>query len=60
MGSYVAKKNKGAVVLATNHYTAEGPKMKPALILDYKNKSGVDNMDKCLAEYTTNRLIDGI
>ena len=40
------------------HYTAkgEGPKKKPVLILDYnKNKGGADNMDKCLAEYSTKR-----
>ena len=49
----MSKKNKGVVVLSTNHYTAEVPK-KPALILNYyKSKS---NMDKCLAEYSTNRL----
>ena len=59
MCSYVAKKNKSVLVLARIHYTPEvvGPKKKPVLILDYnKHKGGVDNMDKCLAEYSSNRL----
>lgn len=58
MCSYVPKKNKSVVVLSTMHYTTEveGPKKKPLMILDYnKTKGGVDNMDKCLAEYSTKR-----
>uniref|UniRef100_A0A182RWX3 PiggyBac transposable element-derived protein domain-containing protein n=1 Tax=Anopheles funestus TaxID=62324 RepID=A0A182RWX3_ANOFN len=40
------------------HYDTEtqGPKKKPTMIVDYnKFKGGVDNMDKCLGEYTTKR-----
>ena len=58
MCSYVSNKKKAVVVLSTMPYTSEveGPKQKPALIFDYnKNKGGVDNMDICLAEYSTNR-----
>lgn len=58
MCSYVPKKNKAVVMLSTCHDTTEtaGPKRKPLLILDYnKHKGGVDNMDKCLTEYSTKR-----
>lgn len=58
MCSYVPKKNKAVVMLSTTHYTSEtsGPKKKPLLILDYnKTKGGVDNMDKCLSEFSTKR-----
>ena len=58
MCSYVPKKTKAVLVLSTMHYTpeVEGPKNKSVLILDYKkNKDGVDNMDKCLAEYSSKR-----
>lgn len=52
------KKNKSVVLLSTSHYNIEieGPKRKPIMILDYnKSKGGVDNMDKCLGEYSTKR-----
>lgn len=58
MCSYVPKKNKSVVLLSTSHYNIEieGPKRKPIMILDYnKSKGGVDNMDKCLGEYSTKR-----
>uniref|UniRef100_A0A182XQ41 PiggyBac transposable element-derived protein domain-containing protein n=1 Tax=Anopheles quadriannulatus TaxID=34691 RepID=A0A182XQ41_ANOQN len=56
--SYIPKKNKSVVMLSTMHYDkdVQGPKEKPAMIIDYnKFKGGVDNMDKCLSEYSTKR-----
>ncbi|XP_047534335.1 piggyBac transposable element-derived protein 1-like [Vanessa atalanta] len=58
--SYVPKKKKAVIMLSSMHMSPviESYKetAKPEIILYYnKTKSGVDNMDKLLAEYTVKR-----
>lgn len=58
--SYVPKKNKAVIMLSSMHMSpvieSNKETAKPDIILYYnKTKSGVDNMDKLLAEYTVKR-----
>ncbi|CAK1594994.1 unnamed protein product [Parnassius mnemosyne] len=58
--SYVPKKNKAVIMLSSLHMSpiiqSNKETAKPEIILYYnKTKSGVNNMDKLLAEYTVKR-----
>lgn len=58
--SYVPKKNKAVIMLSSMHMSpvieSEKESSKPEIILYYnQTKSGVDNMDKLLGEYTVKR-----
>lgn len=56
--SYCPKKNKAIVMLSSMHHDAaiseDHPAKKPDIILTYnETKSGVDNLDKLVREYST-------
>ena len=56
--SYVPKKNKAVILLSTQHHdkVLAGNKMKPEIILHYnQTKSGVDNLDHLITNYTCKR-----
>ncbi|XP_045548092.1 piggyBac transposable element-derived protein 4-like, partial [Salmo salar] len=57
--SYLPKRNKNVVLLSTLHKTAEisdREDRKPAIILDYNNKGGVDNLDKMIGTYSCRKM----
>lgn len=56
--SYVPKKNKAVILLSTLHHdkVVAGDKFKPEIILHYnQTKSGVDNLDHLITNYTCKR-----
>jgi hypothetical protein len=56
--SYVPKKYKAVILLSTLHHdkVVAGNKMKPEMILHYnQTKSGVDNLDHLITNYTCKR-----